>query len=555
MAPQNNSVISQSSRLSDTFGNNFHRCYRFIKRAFGRTAVCVLTAWLASTILALLLTATIGIPAPKIHDEFAYLLGADTLASGRVTNPTHPMWQHFESFHIIHQPSYICKYPPAQAMTLAIGQRMGHPIIGVCLATGVATGALVWMLLGWLPKRYGLVVTLFAIFHPGIQILWGQSYWGGAVALCGASLLLGAFARLSSKMKVTHGLIAAIGIVILANSRPMEGAILTLTVLAVLIWKLIRMPAWNPSRFALRVALPAVPVLGLAAFAMYSYNVAVTEDGLKMPYQVHESLYGWNPVFVWQQAGEKPEYRHPIMQSFFEMDKHNNELKFQSFVDVVRVKIEVAFKFVSFFCGSVAVLGILGLPLLRNNKRYRYVFLLLLPAFFASLLSYWGWPHYCAPAAPMVMLVALASVFELWRRCSDRPALRRVILYLLPALHIIWWTTTLVVFANAQQRSWARHRVAMKQQLLESEGRDLVLVRYSEEHDTNNEWVYNDADIDRSGVVWAREISDARRSKLLQYFSDRKVWVLEADAESPRLKPFVDELDKVQLRNESHETN
>ena len=69
-------------------------------------------------------------------------------------------------------------------------------------------------------------------------------------------------------------------------------------------------------------------------------------------------------------------------------------------------------------------------------------------------------------------------------------------------------------------------------------GEHLVLVRYSNDHNSGEEYVYNEADIDHAKTVWAREIPGVDLRPLFIYFRNRDIWLYEPDTDDQTVSPY-----------------
>jgi len=494
--------------------------------------------------LSALVALFIRFPVPSVHDEFSYLLAGDTFAHGRLTNPPHPEWIHFESLHIIQQPTYASKYPPAQGLFLAAGTLIGRsPIVGVWLATGLACAAICWMLMSWMPPRWALLGSLLAIIHP-LSLDWSQSYWGGAVAMCGGALLLGAFRRVVRRPGVRDSVMMGLGMALLASSRPYEGAVLTLTLLIALVFRILNKQSPNVSVWLRRVMLPVALVVALTAVWMSYYNYRVTGSPLRLPYMVHEETYTVAPAFVFQKLRPEPVYRHKQLRDFhvdFEVPFYEGQRSLSGFLIWGVVKILLLL--IGYFKNIGLVIPIVMLPfVVRGNPWLRLavvscaVFVIgLLPVTHVQL-------HYSAPIFGLIVLLAMQGMryLRLWR-WHDFPLGKMLVAVsvLLCAVSFVLSCQNGLVRAKADEQSWSHQRMRISRELEQSPERHLVIVRYGADHSSHNEWVYNEADIDHAKTVWAREMGPAENQQLVDYFKDRRIWLLQADAETPRLTPYL----------------
>jgi hypothetical protein len=511
-------------------------------------------------VTALVLRATLlpvePIPHPTIHDEFSYLLMSDTFAHGRVANPTHPMWIHLDAPYVNQKPTYVSKYFAGQGVVLALGQALfGHPFWGVWLSVGVMSAVICWMLQGWFPPLWALVGGLLAVIRLGTFSYWANSYFGGALPAIGGALVLGALPRIKRRQHISDSLLIGLGFVLLASSRPLEGLIFSLPIVAVLllwIWK--RKP--EHGRIFVRVLAPGALVLAIGFGAMLYYFWRTTGSPFRTPYQVNLQAQDPVPLFPWQPLRTVSQDRSSELRALFfgwEVEEYNRVHSHFVISSVAR-----SIQFYLFFLGPALTLPFLLLAARSRGrlfKRSSSDLRLLLIVFCVSGIgllfpTYYG-PSYAAALTCVIYALLVAAMQNIrhwhWRRESTGLAIVRSVPATCFVMLLVRAAAPLpgVPMPPMMPLTWCSphvfdelDRTPIQAEIESKPGLHLALVRYRQDRMQPVDWVQNLADINNQKLIWANDMGPVQNQELIDYFKDRKVWLVEPDKTTTQISPY-----------------
>ena len=173
------------------------------------------------------------------------------------------------------------------------------------------------------------------------------------------------------------------------------------------------------------------------------------------------------------------------------------------------------------------------------------MFLALSGALFAVMLEGAASPHYIAVATAAIVAILVECIRHLramrWGLAGALPyALAGVL-----ALRIGAQNLHLPYTQTVNYQSWCcrvegnLNKARVSNDLITRPTNQLVFVRTKTDWQNFFQWIYNDADIDASHIVWARDLGEARNAELVEYYKgSREVWMLDPNIEPAQVVPY-----------------
>jgi hypothetical protein len=499
-----------------------------------------------------------GFPDPSVHDEFSYLLAADTFAEGRLTNPAPPLPEFFEAPHILVEPSYQSKYMPGTGLVLAAGQALfGHPRWGLWFLCGSFAAAVCWMLQAFTSRRWALTIALGALFS--VVPRFGGGYSSTMLAGASAAAIFGSLPRIFRRPNLSATTMLALGVMGSALSRPFEGLMVCLGAApAFLAW----LVADRRSRLGTRitsVVLPAFLAVAAGGIWLGCYNQAVTGRWCTLPYSVHHQQYFHHGLFAFSTSGTPRLPKDPgRVADIYRGFQINRESKVNrtrpwpveaALQGLARARGAVNAAFGHFETSQLGLIWIV--PVLLAGLRGRAA--AFAPSFLMVCLGHalttWYDTSYSIVILPWFFTVLAENSRRLVRGMHiGRSNWLHPGIILLIGIILVAGPEAGAFFNRLRARISGGRLVDISLQetgiasrgelwrfLSRQAGKHLVFVGYHKGYNIHDEWVFNGADLIRAPILFAHDLGEERNRALMVQYAERQCWRMEVGIERNHL--------------------
>jgi hypothetical protein len=247
----------------------------------------------------------------------------------------------------------------------------------------------------------------------------------------------------------------------------------------------------------------------------------------------HQSQYGVVPLFIFQSESPKPEYRHKEIDYFHVHEQEYWYVRRYSLYELRKEAMKDLERLEEGTFGNVEVLALalVILPwIVWKDRRLRWLVGILAVFLAGLLIETYMFAHYAAPAAGVIVVLVVLGL-RWMSRLGGKSG--KLLVQAIVAVALLWSAFWWRGFYQWKQEGFAAKRQYAQQSMELRPGKHLILMRYNDDHNVHEEWVYNGADIDDAKVVWARSMGPEKDQALIDYFrklpGTRTVWMTEQD--------------------------
>jgi len=295
---------------------------------------------------------------------------------------------------------------------------------------------------------------------------------------------------------------------------------------------------------------------------------------LKLPYSIHQQQYFSTPLFIFQTPNQTPLMGHSRLQK---LSEYYVEPRFTKvFFDTTGLPDSIYLRPIYFFLcllvfmpnfyfyTGLTILMFFALPfLLKKKKSLLLIFGAIVFTFAVmSVATFWDLYHYSAHLAGGFFLLGIETVRYFIFLCKkqkkliyDRFAFFGVMVLVLVSFIRLTageddflrfygsppdmpfdFSENLIKLEKPQTAAYLRAQI--ERMLKERGGKYLLVVKYSEKYSFDDEIVYNLSDLDNLPVVWAHYLEADKNKALLDYYRDRKVYLIKISVNSLSIQPM-----------------